>query len=113
MNNNVKKYIYQEEWIARLNEELKTTKSEERRKYLKVWINSIKCQPTVDEKEIIRKAMEHTKAKLDEELMKIDKKRLRNIYSDEELLEVRGFEMGIRYAYICMREECGLSEANS
>ena len=73
-------------------------------------IERIEEQPTVDEKEIIRKPMERAKAKLDEELMKIHKKRLRNTYSDEGLLEVRGFETGIRYAYICMREECGINE---
>lgn len=44
----IKKYIDQEEWIGRLEEELKTTKDKQRKSYLEIWINSIKCQPTVN-----------------------------------------------------------------
>ena len=67
-----KKYIDQKEWINRLEEELKSTKDEQRKTYLNIWINAIKCQPTVDEKEIIRKAMERIKARIDEKMESVD-----------------------------------------
>ena len=53
-----KKYIDKEEWVERLEKELSTCKNEKRKEYLTIWINAIKCQPTLDEKEIIRKLME-------------------------------------------------------
>ena len=60
-----KKYIDKEEWIERLEEELSTCKNEKRKEYLRIWINAIKCQPTLDEKEIIRKLMERIIEKLE------------------------------------------------
>ena len=60
-----KKYIDQKEWINRLEEELKSTKDEQRKTYLNIWINAIKCQPTVDEKEIIRKSFERVVDRLE------------------------------------------------
>ena len=65
MSKTVKRYIDQEEWIERLEEELKTTKNEQRKTYLNICINSIKCQPTLDEKEIIRKAFERVVERLE------------------------------------------------
>ena len=44
--------------IERLEEELSICKNEKRKEYLRIWINAIKCQPTLDEKEIIRKPFE-------------------------------------------------------
>ena len=43
-----KKYIDKEEWVERLEEELKSTKNKNRKTYLNILINSIKCQPTID-----------------------------------------------------------------
>ena len=48
MSKTVKKYIDQEEWIERLEKELNDTTNKERKTYLNIWINTIKCQPTVD-----------------------------------------------------------------
>lgn len=48
MSKKIKKYIDQEEWISRLEKELNETTDNERRTYLNIWINAIKCQPTVD-----------------------------------------------------------------
>ena len=58
MSKIVKRYIDQEEWIDRLEKELNETTNEERKTYLNIWINAIKCQPTISEKEIIRKPFE-------------------------------------------------------
>lgn len=44
----IRRYIDAEKWIKRLEEELESTKDEQRKRYLKIWINAIKCQPTVD-----------------------------------------------------------------
>lgn len=59
-----KKYIDKEEWIERLEEELSTCKNEKRKEYLIIWINAIKCQPTLDEKEITRKPFERVVERL-------------------------------------------------
>lgn len=48
MSKTVKRYIDQEEWISRLETELNETTNKERKTYLNIWINTIKCQPTVD-----------------------------------------------------------------
>ena len=48
MNKKIKRYIDQEEWISRLEKELNETTDNERRTDLNIWINAIKCQPTVD-----------------------------------------------------------------
>ena len=48
MNKKIKRYIDQEEWISRLETELNETTNKERKTYLNIWINTIKCQPTVD-----------------------------------------------------------------
>ena len=61
-----KQYIDKEEWVERLEEELSTCKNEKRKEYLSVWINAIKCQPTVSEKEIIRNPMERIIKKIQE-----------------------------------------------
>lgn len=62
----IKQYIDKEEWIGRLEEELSTCKNEKRKEYLIIWINAIKCQPTVSEKEIIRKTVERVLERLEE-----------------------------------------------
>ena len=48
MNKKIKRYIDQEEWINKLEAELNETTNKERKTYLNIWINTIKCQPTVD-----------------------------------------------------------------
>ena len=48
MNKKIKRYIDQEEWINKLETELNETTNKERKTYLNIWINTIKCQPTVD-----------------------------------------------------------------
>ena len=45
MSKKVKRYIDQEEWISRLETELNETTNKERKTYLNIWINAIKCQP--------------------------------------------------------------------
>lgn len=47
-----KKYIDKEEWIERLEKELSTCKNEKRKEYLRIWINAIKCQPTIALQEV-------------------------------------------------------------
>lgn len=48
MSKVIKRYIDQEEWLERLEEEYETTTNKERKIYLNIWMNAIKCQPTVD-----------------------------------------------------------------
>lgn len=69
-----KQYIDKEEWVERLEEELSTCKNEKRKEYLIIWINAIKCQPTLDEKEIIRKSFERILERLEETEMKTEEK---------------------------------------
>lgn len=89
-----KKYIDKEEWIGRLEEELSTCKNEKRKEYLTILINAIKCQPTLDEKEIIRKPFERVVDRL-EELKQ-------NAFDDESVIISDAIEI--------VKEECGINE---
>ncbi len=89
-----KKYIDKEEWIERLEEELSTCKNEKRKEYLTIWINAIKCQPTLDEKEIIRKAFERVVERL--------KELKTNAFDDESVIISDAIEI--------VKEECGINE---
>ena len=71
-----KKYIDQKEWIERLEEELSTCKNEKRKEYLRIWINAIKCQPTLDEKEIIRKPFERIVERLEQQKKQYNRRSL-------------------------------------
>ena len=105
-----KKYIDKEEWIGRLEEELSTCKNEKRKEYLTIWINAIKCQPTLDEKEIIRKPSERVVERL-EECKKTHEKRLLStkLKPHEKIKEVRLAGCYINAIKI-VKEECGINE---
>ena len=54
MSKVVKRFIDQEEWLTRLEEELNSTKREGRITYLNILINAIKCQPFIEiESEVV------------------------------------------------------------
>ena len=43
----IKKFIDQEKWLNRLQEEYDNTENKQRKTYLSIWMNAIACQPTV------------------------------------------------------------------
>jgi hypothetical protein len=91
------KYIKQAEWIERLEEELSTCKDEKRKIYLKTWINAVFCRPTVNEKEIIRKAFERVIEQLNG-LMPIQFNGFgKTLITVEDVIKI-------------LKEECGINE---
>lgn len=96
-----KKYIDKEEWIGRLEEELSTCKNEKRKEYLTIWINAIKCQPTLDEKKIIRKAFERVVERLKKKIQASDTK-------FDNIIEMNAYDDGVDDAIEIVKEEGGI-----
>lgn len=108
----VKKYIDEKEWISRLENELKETTNEQRRTYLNIWINAIKCQPTLDEKEIIRKTVERIVEKLEQQEKQYNERAKKFAEALHSWEERRNYGKACSYAHAIeiVKEECGISE---
>ena len=49
-----KYYIDRDEWIERLQKEYDSCENKERKAYLLIQMNSIRCQPTVTKEDILK-----------------------------------------------------------
>lgn len=101
MNKCKKRYIDSDAWVERLKEEREETTNDKRKLYLTTLINAIDCQPTLDEKEIIRKPFERVVERLEEE---------KDFFKYHELDYGVGSYRAFGKSIQIVKEECGINE---